>query len=216
MVMRRLLALVLLAVPGLASASFHFMQIEQVIGGVAGDTNQQAVQLNERFSGQRFVSQAQVVVVDSTGMNPIVLVNMTTDVGMTGRKILIATPEFAAAQGITADFTMAKIPASYFNGGQVQFLHDTGTRYWLLCWGNYSGSTTGDLTNDTDGNFGPCATPTLPFNGVQALHFNGGDAAGSTSNMADYALTAGAAVFTNNAGVAITITEPPLFANGFE
>ena len=214
--MRRLLALALLAVPGIASANFHFMQIEQVIGGVAGDTNQQAVQLNERFPGQRFVSVAQVVAVDATGMNPIVLIDMTTDVGMVGRKILIATPEFAAAQGITPDFTMAKIPSSYFNGGQVQFLHDSGTRYWLLCWGNYSGSSVGDATNDTNGNFGPCATPSMPFGGVQALRFNGGDSAGSTSNQVDYALTPGAAVFTNNAGASITVAESPLFADGFE
>jgi len=165
------------------------------------------------------VSQAQVVVVDATGANPVTLVDMTTNVTIktgAGARILIATPEFAAAQGITPDFTMAKIPTSYFAGGQVQFLHDLGTRYWLLCWGTYSGATTGNTANDIDGNFGPCATPALPFSGVQALQFTGAAGDMSTTNLANYALTAGAADFFNNAGAKVTIFEAPLFADGFE
>jgi hypothetical protein len=221
--MRRLLALALLAIPGIASANFHLMQIEQVIGGVGGDTTQQAVQLRLRFTGQNVVSQAQIRVVDAAGMNPITLVDMTTDVTMNvqgGARILIASPNFIAQQGATADFVFAMstlIPPSYFDGGQIQFLHDTGTRYWLLCWGNYSGSTSGNISNDTDGVFGPCASTTLPFSGVQALKFLGSASAMSTTNLADYALTAGAAVFTNNAGAGVTVHgEAPLFADDFE
>ena len=40
-----------LLVPLPAFASFHLMQIEQVIGGVHGDTSAQAIQLRIRFPG---------------------------------------------------------------------------------------------------------------------------------------------------------------------
>ncbi len=36
-----------------AQATFHLMQIEQVIGGVNGDTTAQAIQLRMRFAGTR-------------------------------------------------------------------------------------------------------------------------------------------------------------------
>ncbi len=48
-----LFLLVVLTLP--AQASFHLMQIEQVIGGVNGDTNAQAIQLRMRFAGQNLV-----------------------------------------------------------------------------------------------------------------------------------------------------------------
>lgn len=62
-----------------ALASFHLMQIEQVIGGVNGDVNAQAIQLRQRFAGQNFVSQARLVVRDATGFNPVTVLDMTTD-----------------------------------------------------------------------------------------------------------------------------------------
>ncbi len=43
-----------------ALASFHFMQIEQVIGGVNGDTSAQAIQLRMRSSFQQFVAGARM------------------------------------------------------------------------------------------------------------------------------------------------------------
>ena len=42
---------------GPARATFHFMQIEQVIGGANGDTAAQAIQLRMRLGGQNFLSQ---------------------------------------------------------------------------------------------------------------------------------------------------------------
>jgi hypothetical protein len=39
-----------------ALGSFHLMQIEQVIGGVNGDTSAQAIQLRMRAAGENFVS----------------------------------------------------------------------------------------------------------------------------------------------------------------
>ena len=40
-----------------AHATFHLMQIEQVIGGVNGDTSAQAIQLRMRFAGQTQVAE---------------------------------------------------------------------------------------------------------------------------------------------------------------
>ena len=51
---RMVAALASLAFALPAQATFHFMQIEQVIGGVNGDTTAQAVQLRMRFAGQNY------------------------------------------------------------------------------------------------------------------------------------------------------------------
>jgi|SRR6266850_4808177 len=55
-------------------ASFHLMQIEQVIGGVNGDPTAQAVQLRMRSAGQNFVSGAQLIAYGAAGNNPITLI----------------------------------------------------------------------------------------------------------------------------------------------
>ena len=57
--MRRLCAPVLAALAALTAApawaSFHVMKIEQAIGGVGGDTTQQAIQLRMRANGQNLL-----------------------------------------------------------------------------------------------------------------------------------------------------------------
>ena len=45
-----------LALPSPALAAFHLMEIEQVIGGVNGDTTAQAVQLRMRTGGQNLLA----------------------------------------------------------------------------------------------------------------------------------------------------------------
>lgn len=205
-----------------ASASFHFMQIEQAIGGVNGDASQQAVQLRMRFGGQNIVSQSRLRVVDAGGANAVLLIDMTTDVtdASAGARVLIATAEFAMAQGIVPDFFMANpIPPSYLAAGRIIFEADGGTNFWSLSWGgaSYIGSNLGATTNDFDGNFGPPFANALPSTGLQSLRFSGSAAALSTSNAADYALSAGVARFTNNAGAAVDVALPPLiFRSGFE
>ena len=67
-----------LALP--AQATFHFMQIEQVIGGVNGDTTAQAVQLRMRFAGQTKVGGSQLVAYDAAGNNPITLLTFPDNV----------------------------------------------------------------------------------------------------------------------------------------
>ena len=167
------------AVVGATSAfgSFHLMQIEQVIGGVNGDTTAQAIQLRMRSSGQNLVSSAQVCVEDAAGANPILLIDMTTDVavGLAGRRVLIASTSFLTQTGPTTvpDFVMTNlIPPSYLAAGTLTFRQDggtpcTGTIYWRLSWGGagYTGSgavTAVPFGNDDNGNANPPFAGALP------------------------------------------------------
>ena len=100
-----------------AEASFHLMQISQVIGGVNGDTSAQAIELRMRSPGQNFLSLApKLVVVDATGSNPITLITFSADVvqGNIGSTVLITTPNFKNYTSNPAtfhsDFTMNAIP----------------------------------------------------------------------------------------------------------
>lgn len=196
--------------------SFHLMQIEQVIGGVNGDTSKQAIQLRMRSSFQNLVSFSRIRAFDAAGNNPVLVIDMTTDVAnfSSGDRVLITSAGFAASTtpACVPDFVMANpIPASYMTAGRLTFEDDGGTIYWSLSWGGagYTGSTTGALTNDGDGNFGPSFGGPCPSTTTQAVRFTGTAAAASTTNLADYALTTGAAVFTNNARNTFTVVAGP-------
>jgi hypothetical protein len=188
--------------------TFHLMQIEQVIGGVNGNTSRQAIQLRMRFLGQNLVSQARIRAWDAAGANPVLIVDMTTDVAVAtaGSRVLIASSGFLP--GLTPDFVMTNpIPASYLPAGKITFESDLGSVYWALAWGGaaYTGTNLGELDNDADGNFNPPFGSPMPSSGTQAVRFSGAANAMSTNNLADYALTPGAAVFTNNAGANGTV-----------
>ena len=194
-------AWIALAVP--VQATFHFMQIEQVIGGVNGDTTAQAVQLRMRFPGQNLVMGVQLVAVDAAGNNPITLLTFPSNVSQAdaGSRILITTSSFASheATPIASDFTMIAIPPSYLAAGRLMFQR-LGIQ-WSVSWGGagYTGPNTGTMDNDTNGNFGPPFAGALPSTSTSALLFNGPASAMSTSNAADYSVTTGGATFTNNA-----------------
>lgn len=196
-----------------AQASFHFMKIEQAIGGVGGDTSQQAIQLRMRMSGQNQLGTfaTRLKARDATGANPVTLMIFPTNPpnSLLGERILIVSPAFAAAHPtIVGDFTMtALIPATYLAGGRLTFEDNAGTIYWSLSWGGYTGSNIGSMTNDLDGNFGPPFGGPLPSGTNQALLFQA-DPTGSalsTSNSLNYAVTAGNATFTNNARVSTVL-----------
>src|SRR5450759_288529 len=106
-------------------ASFHLMQIEQVIGGVNGDTTAQAVQLRMRFTGENFVTGCQLIAFDAAGNNPITLATFSSGVsnGVAGSRILITTANFASHETspIASDFTMVEIPESYLAAGRVAY-----------------------------------------------------------------------------------------------
>jgi hypothetical protein len=199
-----------------SQASFHFMQIEQVIGGVGGNTSAQAIQLRMRAPFQNQMQLARLRVWDHQGQNPVTIIAFPTAVVNegTGVRVLIASSGFASHTTPTAvpDFTMTnQIPASYMAAGSLTYEDNFGTVYWRLSWGgsNYTGSNLGSITNDADGNFGPPWPNPLPTSGTQAVHFTGAATALSTNNAADYALTTGAAVFVNNAGTSFTVNTPP-------
>jgi hypothetical protein len=205
---------------GAARASFHWMQIEQVVGGVCGDPSLQAVQLRMRFANQNLVAQSSIRYHDETGGGTTDLINLSSNVSNSaaGSRVLVATAAFTSAFGITPDATITTpIPSSLLDAGRLTFESDGGLIYWSLSWGgaSYTGSTTGATDNDADGNFGPSFADPLPSSTSQALLFGGAASALSTTNAADYALTSGAATFTNNMGASVTIN-CIVFEDGFE
>jgi hypothetical protein len=198
----------LLAVP--AHASFHVMQVEQLIGGVSGNNTYQAIQLRMRTGFQNQMQLSRINVRDAAGNNPILLVDMTAPVAnsATGSRVLIMSSTMAANQGPPPDFTMTNlIPASYLAAGSLTFEDDFGTIYWRVSWGGagYTGPGTGSTTNDLDGNFNPPFAGALPNAGVEALRFPGAADAGSTNNASDYSVTVGGATLTNNAGTSAAV-----------
>ena len=201
-----------LALQPAAHATFHLAQLEQVIGSVNGDMTAQAVQVRMRSTGENLVSAAKLIAFDAAGLNPVTIIDMTTNVatGAVGSHILIASANFASHTTPTAipDFTMTNlIPASYFAAGSLCWESDTGIIYWRLSWGGaaYTGSNAGNTANDADGNFGPPFGSAMPATGVTAIQFPGTATAKSTNNAADYVLTTGSVVFINNAGSSFTV-----------
>ena len=205
-----------LALQSTAYATFHEMQIEEVIGSVSGDTTAQAIQLRMRAAGQNFVSGGKLVVFDAAGLNPITIVDPVTNVvnGAVGDHVLIASLNFPSHTTPMAvpDFTMANlIPASYFAAGSLCWESNAGTIYWRLSWGgaSYTGSNLGNTTNDLDGNFGPPFGGAVPATCASALQFQGTATDFSTNNAADYLLIGSPIVFFNNAGTSFTVVPPP-------
>jgi hypothetical protein len=208
-----------LATAPAAQASFHLMQVEQLIGGICGDVRAQAIQLRMRSAGQELVAGKKLFVRDAAGNNPILLITIPTDVpnDAVGARILFASAA-AAALLPNADFTLtATIPASYLAAGRLTWEDATGTVYWSLAWGGagYTGSNAGSTLNDADGNYGPPFANRLPSSTSQSILFSGAAAALSTSNAADYALTPSFATFTNNAATAAALPDC-IFGDGFE
>ncbi len=202
-----------------ANANFHLMQIEQVIAGANGDTSMQAIQLRMRAVGENIVRLSRIRAWDAAGSNPVMIIDMTRDLpnGQLGDRVLIVSSSFVSATNprAAADFTMtATIPESYLAAGSLTFEQDNGTIYWRLSWGgaNYTGSTSGHTDNDNDvgspADYGPPFAGPIPSTTLQALRFTGTATALSTTNAADYVVTAGAAVFTNNARNSFTVIEP--------
>jgi hypothetical protein len=195
-----------------AFATFHLMQIEQVIAGVDGSTATQAIQLRMRSGTQNFVSNARIYAWDAAGANPVLVKDMTTNVtgNTAGRRVLLATANFASATNppVTPDFILTSpIPDTYLAAGSLTFEDDIGTVYWRLCWGgaNYTGPTDGVVSNDLDGNVTPAFDGPLPTGSGVALQYKFAATALSITSANDYQLTTESAVFTNNAQAAGTV-----------
>ncbi len=200
------LALLLLAFGARPSAAtFHLMNIDQVIGGVDGDVSKQAIQIRYRSAFQNLLSNARIYCWDANGENPIGVIAFPSNIGPTasGTRVLIATAAFGSSlsPAVTPDFIATNpIPASYLAAGSLTFEDDFGTVYWRLSWGgaSYFGDQSGDVTNDADGQFGVWPNP-LNSTTNQALAFQFG-LSGSTLNQNDYQVTGGAATFFNSSG----------------
>lgn len=215
-----LLTLLLVTTP--TYASFHLMQIETVIGGVCGDTTQQAIQLRMRATDQNFVGGARLRAHDAAGNNPVMIIDFGASVPNdgVGLRILITTSSFATANGVTPDFTMTNpIPASYYNAGRLTFEDDGGTIFWSLAWGgaNYTGPNVGATSNDANGDFGPAFVGTMPFDSERFIFFENSASAMSTTNADDYSfsINPGGGSVTNNAGTTVALN-CFTFADGFE
>lgn len=216
------LAVALSAVVGVtpAYAAFEQMQIEQVVAGVGGRIDRQAVQLRMRALDQNAIGVARIRAWDNTGSNPVVLIAFEGTVanGAVGDRVLVVSSAFAAAYGV-GDFVMTNpIPPSYLAAGRLTYENDFGVVYWSLSWGGslYTGSNAGSTLNDADGNFGPPFESRLPTSTASALAFSGPASAMSMNNLADYALTDGVATFTTNAGVPLPLPSEVIFGEGFE
>lgn len=135
-----------------------------------------------------------------------------------GDRILVASPGFAdyTDAAFSSDFVLANlIPDSYLDAGRITYEGDEGTIYWLLGFGGsaYTGPTSGSNANDANGEFGPAFGGALPSTDLRALLFGGTALDLSTSNVTDYALTSGPAIFTNNSGVsAVVVPEPSMLS----
>jgi hypothetical protein len=213
-----LLALPLVLAPAAVAQTdaFHLMQIELIVGGVNGDPSKQIIQLRQRFAFQNFVAGHSVYAYDASGANRITLVTFPGNVpnGDDGDRILIASPGWTPP--VEPDFVMsAPIPAAYLAAGRVTFGNEFET-LWSLAYGgsSYTGATTGGITNDADGEFGPPWAGPLPTDS-RGLLFQGPASALSTSNNLDYALTPGPATITNNARASAALPggPAPCYAN---
>lgn len=205
-------------VAGSAHASIlDLMQIEQVIGGVDGDTAAQAIQLRMRDDFQCFLSLGKLMAHDAAGENPVLLIDFQSDLPgcSLGDRVLIVSENFCPFldDHQPADFTLTNlIPQSYLAAGSITFEDNAGTIiFWRLSWGgkNYTGPTDGSTINDADGEFGPPWPGPLPSDSLQALQFQGPADAQSTNNQDDYALTKGTSNWTNNAGLTDHLTTCP-------
>lgn len=204
---------------GTSQAGFHLMQIEQVIGGVNGDNTAQAIQLRTRNSGQNVLASTRLLAWDANGANPILLFDFTgtyTPAAQNADSILLVTPAFTLGMLTTTptfstDFTLTNpIPASYLSGGKITFGDDNqSTFYWSLAFGSYLGTNTGTTDNDSNGLFGAPFASALPIGSLQGVRFTGAANALSTTNVADYALTANPATVKNASASSFTVVPEP-------
>lgn len=207
------------AVP--AHATFHLMQIEQVIAGVNGDVGAQAIQLRMRATFENQLQNARIRAWDAAGANPIILFDPSTSspqqpIQGVGVRILLATQSFTSYTNppLAPDYLLsAPIPASYLAAGSLTFESKGGIFYWRVSWGGagYTGPGTVNTINDAqlDGNFNPPFAGPLPSSSNVALQTILAAADKGTSTLADYTLGPSPATVTNNAGQSATVSLLP-------
>lgn len=226
--LRRLILAALVASAAPAGASFHFMQIDQIMGGFCGDPAAQAIQLRLRAGGQNQVNTRRLVAYDHNGENPVVLLQFPSNVAnaAAGATILVATSEFVTATGITPDFTMtSRIPDSYLRAGRLAFQGGAtpASTVWGVGWGcgYYLGDNPGTTDNDADGNFNPPFHLGIPYTSAGSLRYLHNITDPSMDSSLDYDFSVTPTTLTRNNGTATTLpacifADPFLLGDPFE
>jgi hypothetical protein len=107
-----------------AHAIFHFAAIDEVMAGITADPLVQFVEVRMLIAGQNFVDRTRLAAFNCNG-SAVVRFDITADVptGGSDRRWIMASPEFAAASGITPDFT--------WDNATFQLYAPCG----MVCWG---------------------------------------------------------------------------------
>lgn len=116
-----LLPLLLMIQPRIAGATFHLNEISKVMVGLNGNNTIQAVEIKMLLGGQNAITGSTIKVYDGGGAFVATLGTFAGPVpsGVSGRKILCATHNFAVAFGITPDLIIS--PGLLVGTGQVSF-----------------------------------------------------------------------------------------------
>ncbi len=119
--LRKLLLLWAVLCANPAWAAFHLNEINKIMVGYNGDQTIQAVEIKMLAATENLVNTAAIRVYDANGAFVSTLGTFSADVplGGVGRKILCATPNFAATFGITPDLVIN--PSLPVTTGQVSF-----------------------------------------------------------------------------------------------
>ncbi|MFT4569971.1 MAG: hypothetical protein ACI8TX_000186 [Hyphomicrobiaceae bacterium] len=118
-----ILAILLPAVP--ASAFFHLAHIEEVLTGVGGTDDVQFVEILMASPSQHNITGSKLSAFDANGAFLRVVLTVPSDVSSgANRSWIMGSTAFAAAAGITPDFTFAS------SGGQGLVPEDG-----MVCWG---------------------------------------------------------------------------------
>ena len=123
-----------------ANASFHLMEISQVMTGANGDPSIQFIELRMTAPDQNLVDGISILARDASGTSVTTVFTFPAGAStvianhVTGSKILIATPAFASRAGILPDFVFAGglPPVS----GQVDYAGGIAT----VSYGSYTGA----------------------------------------------------------------------------
>lgn len=198
-----------------ASATFHLMQIERVVGGVGGDPAAHAIQLRMRSSHQGELEPSRLVSYDANGVNPIVLFDFVSSVpdDETGSTVLVISEDMAdhLDPEIEPDFVMARaIPRDRLTAGSLTFETDDGTTIVArLSWGGsaYDGPDDVSSFNDDNDSAGAPLTGPLQTTGTRGYVIELAAGSRTSSNATDYTVLTRDVTLTNNAGESATIVQ---------
>jgi hypothetical protein len=129
--------------PGLAGATFHLAEIDELMVSYDGDSAVQFVEIVMKAAGQQFVDGTKLSAFDADGNFTGVVLTVGGDVaGGNGRSWIMGTAAFEATSGLAPDFVFA--PGLPTDAGMVCWglpLQETDPADYVDCvsYGDYSG-----------------------------------------------------------------------------